>query len=168
MFYPFRKISKKLRDNDNKLRPNLSGGRGGHGGKGGNVGGAGGLGEGAYITVEEVYRFCHIYGGTGGNGGDGNNRGGIGGIGQGQKFGTKLVSVRGTVLDVPTLTVTDFCEEYCLSDRIRNLLDDQGFETVGSLLEVSDVSLLQDGFKKGQIAEMKRALRQFLFKYDLL
>ncbi|KAJ7499609.1 hypothetical protein FB451DRAFT_41510 [Mycena latifolia] len=147
--------------------PTLSGGTGGKGGKGGSIGGEGGLGEGAHIPIEEVHRFRLIYGGIGGDGGEGGIRGGNGGIGQGQKFGTRLVSVHGSTCDVPTLTVAEFCQECCLSDKIRNLLDKAGFETAGALLEVSDVSLLEDGFKRGQIAEMKRALKEFLSKHGV-
>lgn len=75
--------------------------------------------------------------------------------------------VRGRAGALPTLPLAEFCQEYRLSEKIRNLLDEQGFETAGSLLEVSDISLLEDGFKKGQIAEMKRALTQFLHKHDV-
>jgi hypothetical protein len=106
-------------------------------------------------------------GGTGGDGGEGGSQGGDGGIGQGVKFGAKLVVVRGGAVALPTLPLAEFCQEYRLSDKIRNLLDEQGFETAGSLFEVSDISLLEDGFKKGQIAEMKRALNQFLCKHDV-
>jgi hypothetical protein len=88
-------------------------------------------------------------------------------MGQGQKFGNKLALVRGRAGALPTLPLAEFCQEYRLSEKIRNLLDEQGFETAGSLLEVSDISLLEDGFKKGQIAEMKRALSQFLRKHDV-
>ncbi|KAJ7450550.1 hypothetical protein FB451DRAFT_1285495, partial [Mycena latifolia] len=149
-----------------EIGPNLSGGIGGHGGKGGRIGGDGGSGEAPQIPVEEMYRFRHVYGGTGGNGGNGGVQGGDGGIGHGQKFGTRLVCVREGDI-VPTLPVADFCRQYCLSDKIHKLLGEQGFETAGALLEVSDISPLEDGFKKGQIAEMKRALKEFLFKHGL-
>ncbi|KAJ7681378.1 hypothetical protein B0H17DRAFT_1333751, partial [Mycena rosella] len=158
----FRRRSPKP-EKDVDTRPTLSGGVGGHGGKGGRVGGAGGLGEAVRIALEELYRFGHVRGGTGGNGGSGGIEGGAGGVGQGLRSGAKLVSIDGRA-EVPTLTVAEFCREYHVSDRIRFLLDRQGFETAGALLEVSDVYLLDEGFKGGQIAEMKRALKEFLSK----
>ncbi|KAJ6511830.1 hypothetical protein DFH09DRAFT_1100127 [Mycena vulgaris] len=158
-------------DKDSVKKANLSGGRGGNGGKGGNVGGAGGLAEAPSIPLEAsnvlqggAAHWFFFKGDTGGNGGAGDDRGGAGGIGQGQKFGARLVSVSGKVGNVLALTVSDFCREYHLSDKIRNLLDEQGFETAGALLEVSDISLLQDGFKPGQVAELKRALKELLVK----
>ncbi|KAJ7499624.1 hypothetical protein FB451DRAFT_1358744 [Mycena latifolia] len=144
-------------------RSKLLGRTRGKGRKGGSAGGDGaGLGGSARIAIEEVHRFSLIYGGVGGDGGAGGILGGNGGIGQGQTFGTRLVSVDGSAIVVPTLTLAEFCQEYRLSDKIRNLLDEAGFETAGALLEVSDVSLLEDGFKRGQIAEMRRALKEFL------
>ncbi|KAJ7450546.1 hypothetical protein FB451DRAFT_1285488 [Mycena latifolia] len=144
-------------------RPTLYGGTGGHGGRGGKIGGAGGLGQASHFPLKEIHRFSHLSGGTGGEGGEGGNQGGDGGIGQGLKFGTRLASVdEGIVL--PPLRLAEFCQRYCLSDRIRKLLGDQGFETAGALLEVSDVSLLDDGFLPGHIAEMKRALKEFLLQ----
>jgi hypothetical protein len=72
------------------------------------------------------------------------------------------VFVHGGGVRVPTLTVAEFCQKYHFGDKIRNLLDQQGFETAGAILEVSEMSLLEVGFKIGHIAEMKRALRQLL------
>ncbi|KAJ7744241.1 hypothetical protein DFH07DRAFT_834799 [Mycena maculata] len=158
---------KSGRVNDRNPGPTLHGVTGGHGGKGGRIGGAGGFGEAMNIAVEEVYRFRRIFGGTGGHGGEGASQGGDGGIGQGPSFGSKLVPAQ-RAGDIPTLSVAEFCREYRLSDRIRTLLDEQGFETAAALLEVSDVSLLEDGFKKGQIAEIKRALKELLFRQGVL
>ncbi|KAJ7450548.1 hypothetical protein FB451DRAFT_1186658 [Mycena latifolia] len=136
-------------------------GTGGNGGKGSRLGGSGGCGEASQLAVE-VGRFFCIHGGVGGHGGDGGAQGGDSGLGQGPKLGTKLVAVPEKAGGVPTLSVTQFCQDFHVSNKIRNLLVNQGFETAGALLEVSDISLLDVGLKVGQIAEMKRALTQFL------
>jgi hypothetical protein len=98
----------------------------------------------------------------GGEGGEGGDEGGVGGLGQGQRFASKLMVIHGGPMNVPSLTVGAFCHAYRLSDRIRNLLDEQGFKTTAALLEITDDCLREVGFKVGQIAEIKRALRQFL------
>ncbi|KAF8150308.1 hypothetical protein K438DRAFT_442351 [Mycena galopus ATCC 62051] len=60
------------------------------------------------------------------------------------------------------MSLSEFCRQYRVSDKIRRQLDKQGFETVGALLEVSDTSLRKAGLKSGQIAELKRALEEFV------
>jgi hypothetical protein len=103
-----------------------------------------------------------VLGGTGGEGGAGDVVGGRGGIGKGPKFSHQMLSIDGTGL--PPLTMAEFCQEYKLSDRIHKLLDDHGFETVGSLLKITDTDLANAGFKIGHIAELKRALNSFASK----
>ena len=103
-----------------------------------------------------------MLGGTGGEGGAGDVIGGRGGTGQGPKFSHQLLSIDGTGL--PPLTMAEFCQEYKLSDKIHKLLDDQGFETVGALLKITDADLENAGFKVGHIAELKRALSNFASK----
>ncbi|KAJ7260865.1 hypothetical protein B0H12DRAFT_1106766 [Mycena haematopus] len=141
----------------------ITGGRGGHGGQSNKKGGGGGRGEGPQLATEDVQRFSAINGGTGGDGGWGDDEGGVGGLGQGPKFSKQLVSgVEGKTYRVPTLSVGEFCRQYRVSEKIRKLLDEEGFETAASLFEVSDATLKDAGFKSGQIAELKRALKEFL------
>lgn len=81
----------------------------------------------------------------------------LGGTGGGQK-----ISVDGKIITVPTLHVAEFCQQYRLSDDIRELLENEKFETAGAILEVAEGNLEKAGFRQGQIAEVKRALREFL------
>ncbi|KAJ6553028.1 hypothetical protein B0H19DRAFT_1155495 [Mycena capillaripes] len=69
---------------------------------------------------------------------------------------------------VPNLSVAAFCKEYALSDAILRRIEKAGFETAGALLETSDSDLKAADFKPGQIAELKRALKDFLFKNRIL
>ncbi|KAJ6511811.1 hypothetical protein DFH09DRAFT_1100111 [Mycena vulgaris] len=66
---------------------------------------------------------------------------------------------------MPIWTVADFCQQFNLSHAILRQLQDQGFETTGGLLEVSDASLAGAKFKPGHIAEIKRALKEFLSEH---
>ncbi|KAK7039478.1 hypothetical protein R3P38DRAFT_2899761 [Favolaschia claudopus] len=75
--------------------------------------------------------------------------------------GQKIV-VDGKVITVPSLSVTDFCKQYRLSDEIKKLLLNEKFETAGAVLEAAESNLEKAGFKQGQVAELKRALREFL------
>ncbi|KAJ6542777.1 hypothetical protein B0H19DRAFT_1076827 [Mycena capillaripes] len=84
------------------------------------------------------------------------------GSGQGLRCAERFVSIEGKAVSVPTLTVAEFCQQYNLSDRILALLNQEGFENAAALLEVSEATLKDVGFKDGQIAELKRALRESL------
>ncbi|KAF8150277.1 kinase-like domain-containing protein [Mycena galopus ATCC 62051] len=75
---------------------------------------------------------------------------------------TNLLGIEGQTPCVPNISVLDFCLQYRVSDKIRQLLDEEGFETAGSLLEMSDMSLKEAGFRVGQIAELKRALKELV------
>ncbi|KAJ7260867.1 hypothetical protein B0H12DRAFT_1106772 [Mycena haematopus] len=103
-----------------------------------------------------------VQGGTGGNGGWGRVEGGVGGVGQAPKLSKQLVpGVKGQT-SRPTLSVREFCRQYRVSEKICRLLEEEGFETAGSLFEVSDAALQDAGFRSGQIAELQRALKEFL------
>ncbi|KAF8187067.1 hypothetical protein K438DRAFT_1973240 [Mycena galopus ATCC 62051] len=78
-----------------------------------------------------------------------------------EKGGQKIV-VDEKIITVPTLSVDDFCEQYRLNGEIQKLLQDEKFETAGAVLEAPEANLEKAGFKQGQIAELKRALREFL------
>ncbi|KAJ7354081.1 hypothetical protein DFH08DRAFT_804000 [Mycena albidolilacea] len=75
---------------------------------------------------------------------------------------TRSIAIDGKIISVPVLTVNDFCQQYHLSQEICKLLNDAKFESAGALLEVAEGNLEKAGFKQGQIAELKRALREFL------
>ncbi|KAJ6569079.1 hypothetical protein B0H19DRAFT_1349971 [Mycena capillaripes] len=151
---------------DDDLR--FIGGSGGRGGSNQLTGGHGGLGEGPQMSTNAT-RFIRITGGSGGSGGSRNQTGGLGGsggsggfggAGQRQKVGNLVSFDRKTAPRI--LTVGQFCQDYGVGDEILNLLYEQGFKTAGALFEVSDVSLLEHGWSNGQIAELKRALKEFL------
>ncbi|KAJ6461675.1 hypothetical protein C8R45DRAFT_1220661 [Mycena sanguinolenta] len=75
---------------------------------------------------------------------------------------TRAVSLDGKTISVPDLPIKDFCENYRLDEKIEKLLKDQAFDSAGALLEVSEEDLRAVGFKLGQVAELKRALREWL------
>ncbi|KAJ7362840.1 hypothetical protein DFH08DRAFT_930947 [Mycena albidolilacea] len=68
----------------------------------------------------------------------------------------------GKPLYVPVMTVAQFCDKYDLSENIRQRLEEEEFKTAGALLEVSEATLQTAGFKSGQIADLKKALKEFL------
>jgi hypothetical protein len=61
-----------------------------------------------------------------------------------------------------SMSIEVFCQTYKLSDKITKLLQKDGYETTSGLLYTSDEALLKADFKAGQIAELKRALKEFL------
>ncbi|KAJ7744250.1 hypothetical protein DFH07DRAFT_777116 [Mycena maculata] len=87
------------------------------------------------------------------------------GLDPGQKSTKQLVSVQGSPVWVPTGTVSQFCHQYCLGEKIKTALEKEGFETAGALTEVSDTALLDVGLQNGHIAEIKRALKEFLYNH---
>ncbi|KAJ6542779.1 hypothetical protein B0H19DRAFT_1380873 [Mycena capillaripes] len=161
-------------------RPILSGGIGGAGGKGSSKGGNGGVGEVPQLP-EHLFREFEIIGklfsmmrgglysqfhqgGVGGFGGKGSVEDGLDGIGEEPKFMETVVSMDGSTIYVPKLTVAEFCQEYKLSEEIYKLLTHEGFETAGSLLKTSDITLKAAKLETGQIVELKRALKEFVAK----
>jgi hypothetical protein len=64
--------------------------------------------------------------------------------------------------------MAQFCREYQVSDKIRGRLEADGFETAKALFNVSENDLMADGYKRGHIAELKRALKEFVFKHTAL
>ncbi|KAF8130493.1 hypothetical protein K438DRAFT_2032204 [Mycena galopus ATCC 62051] len=77
-------------------------------------------------------------------------------------LGEQKIVVDGKIITVPNLSVAEMCKQYRLSDEIRDLLLAEKFETAGAVLEAAEGNLEKAGFKQGQIAELKRALREFL------
>ncbi|KAF7333035.1 hypothetical protein MVEN_02409900 [Mycena venus] len=125
--------------------------------------------------------FQAIFGGVGGQGGAGSvHQGGDWGFGESptmnhysttEKTATIVSSrtgvgqkifVDGYIITVPTLSVAELCQQYRLRDAIRELLQRESFETTGAILEAPEAMLEKVGFKQGQIAELKRALTEFL------
>jgi hypothetical protein len=54
-----------------------------------------------------------------------------------------------------------FCETYGVDESIRTTLEREGFKTAGALVEISE-GTLEEKLKIGEIAELKRAVREFL------
>ncbi|KAJ7450577.1 hypothetical protein FB451DRAFT_1374673 [Mycena latifolia] len=104
--------------------------------KGGEMGGNGGIGEAPQMKLEDEHHFRRIDGGIGGKGGEGGVKSGNEGTSQRSKFGNQLLSVDGKAVNVPLLTVDEFCKQYRLSDAIRSLLHKEGFQTASALLEM--------------------------------
>jgi hypothetical protein len=68
----------------------------------------------------------------------------------------------GKRVSVPPMKISDFCHQYCINTNVLELLEKSGFETAGALLDVTEDNLKDVGLQPGNIAEMKRALREFL------
>ncbi|KAJ7744242.1 hypothetical protein DFH07DRAFT_777107 [Mycena maculata] len=155
--------------NSTNDRPWFSGGQGGNGGPGNEKGGRGGPGHGNQMTVDQLNRVlpsANVRGGIGGEGGRGGIQGGSGGPG----YGTTLVNplwTFGKTDGVPPCLMAQFCRDYYLSDQIRTCLEEYGLGTTGALFEVDESELKAAGLKGGHIAEIRRALKQFVATYNL-
>ncbi|KAF7360378.1 hypothetical protein MVEN_00767600 [Mycena venus] len=146
--------------------PNISGGEGGAGGSG-VLGGSGGLGKAARILAWQVAFFNKIGGGIGGAGGSGLIDGGSGGDGEGNKFPKLLWSIDNETRNwlLPTKL-----QDFKIRPDLRQLLEEQGFHSVGSLFEAYDTDLLeaqhdpnqQSLFKEGDVSVLTGALRKFV------
>ncbi|KAJ7453585.1 hypothetical protein B0H11DRAFT_2070391 [Mycena galericulata] len=55
----------------------------------------------------------------------------------------------------------DLCRKYEFSDEIKQLLENEKFETAEALLDAVESSLGKAGYTQDQIAEVKRALTEF-------
>ncbi|KAK7039476.1 hypothetical protein R3P38DRAFT_3181202 [Favolaschia claudopus] len=147
-----------------KARPppgrTLSGGTGGAGGPGHQAGGSGGSGEAAQMAAEDVGFFNIIRGGTGGAGGHSDLQGGLGGGGEGSKFEPRLIHS----IDDETrrrLPETNL-EDLDIDDNLRELLEGEGFRTVGALFELYHSDLPPPRFKRGHPGVLKAALDRFV------
>ncbi|KAF7331219.1 hypothetical protein MSAN_02440700 [Mycena sanguinolenta] len=123
---------------DSNFRPAIRGGIGGDG-----------VGEAAHMSL------AMVQGRVGGQGGEGVTIG-AGGMGEASKFSEPLYE--GDASDTPSMSVDDFCQQYHVSEEIRKLLEEEGFEATGDLFQVSEDNLREAGLKDKQIAEVKRAL----------
>ncbi|KAJ7789416.1 hypothetical protein B0H14DRAFT_3503027 [Mycena olivaceomarginata] len=79
----------------------------------------------------------------------------------------QVVSVDECRIRVPSLAVSCFCERNRLSAEIRSWVEQEKFVTTAALFEVSDVALTAAGLKGGDIAEIKRALKDFLSEHGI-
>jgi hypothetical protein len=61
----------------------------------------------------------------------------------------------------PDLSLDDFCTSYKLSDRIRTRLHENGYISVETLTFIVVPELREMGFKFGEIAAMKAAMRHW-------
>jgi hypothetical protein len=93
--------------------------------------------------------------------------GGRGGKGEGFRVPRLLIYIKpGSEDNIQGLEMKtrNFCKQHCLGKDIYDLLQNQGFETPGALLHVSDTTLRRAGFRVGHIAELTRALRKIVGK----
>nr|GAT50621.1 predicted protein [Mycena chlorophos] len=144
-------------------RPTLEGGEGGAGGKA-DYGGDGGRGQGTLLNLTDAVAFKAVKGGTGGTGGEGITKGGTGGLGEATRLNHMIIMLgsKNRTVVLPPLSVADFCKKYRLSPAIQKILEEEEYAFASSLLELSDEDLKDLKLKRGQIAEVKRALREYL------
>ncbi|KAJ6461673.1 hypothetical protein C8R45DRAFT_1108426 [Mycena sanguinolenta] len=76
----------------------------------------------------------------------------------------RAISLGGKNISVPHLPIEEFCNDYRLHVKTKELLENEAFDSAGALLEVSEEDLREANFKLGQIAELKRALREWMDK----
>ncbi|KAJ6482963.1 hypothetical protein C8R47DRAFT_1133390 [Mycena vitilis] len=150
----------------------IRGGTGGQGGDGratgssngmgqGPRGGDGGMGEAPRIAAGDLRFFgAKLHGGTGGPGGEDGSGGRRGIDGISQQFSNPPPTTDEQAVNTPTLTVAEFCRQYRVSQEIQEILEKEGYETERDLLEVTDGTLEKAGLEIGQIAELRRALKE--------
>ncbi|KAF8164248.1 hypothetical protein K438DRAFT_1858078 [Mycena galopus ATCC 62051] len=149
------------------LRLYLAGGTGGQGGYGGMRGGHGGPGGKAMFDAEPLVAlgFVHIRadGGVSSGGGKAGvlGHGGDGGKGEGAAQVTTLLG-RKVEIALSYLPLEEFAREYHLGRKTIDALAKLGFESAGGILKVSEADLKDGGFQVGQIAELKRALEEWV------
>ncbi|KAJ6514793.1 hypothetical protein DFH09DRAFT_1287964 [Mycena vulgaris] len=85
------------------------------------------------------------------------------GIVQGPESPERFLSRDGKAICVSKLPLADFCQQYEINETIQGILEREGFETAGAVLEISEASL-KAKLKIGQIGELRRALREFISK----
>ena len=105
-------------------------------------------------------RPIHLFpGGAGGEGGTGNKQAGAGGGGGGAEIEREeepLLSQ--TRLPGPNMNIEGFGAKYHLSDTTVAQLSNFGYDTAGSVRFATAADLKADGFKQGQINQLKHAL----------
>ncbi|KAJ6458201.1 hypothetical protein C8R45DRAFT_1183646 [Mycena sanguinolenta] len=87
-------------------------------------------------------------------------RGGTGGIGEGPRFLTLPVAATlGRKIEIPSMSLSEFCKEYKLDQHIFDLLDKAEFENVRGLIQEKDLGKKEYGLRLGEVAEVKWALK---------
>ncbi|KAK6987536.1 hypothetical protein R3P38DRAFT_2805736 [Favolaschia claudopus] len=141
----------------------VEGGEGGAGGWAPNKGGIGGEGQGPRIPMLHVHLF-KVNGGTGGEGGNSVREGGGGGEGGAPEIPDLILSIsEETRRKIPwtPLEKLDFDDA-----NLRKMLKDNGFRTVGGLLELQQTDLMSvPGFKRGYPRVLQAELDRFCSKY---
>ena len=64
----------------------------------------------------------------------------------------------------PSLSLDDFCKAYSLSNNVHQKLDDNGYTGSNTIRYICVPELKEMGFKYGEIAAMKDAVRQWIAK----
>ncbi|KAF8719108.1 hypothetical protein AX14_011443 [Amanita brunnescens Koide BX004] len=138
----------------------MRGGVGGKGGQGQERGGKGGQGGGNRIKANGRYNveIGDVEAGTGGEGGAGNLGGDAGDAGTNEVGNEEEPLLSQTRLPGPNMNIEEFGAKYHLSDRTVAQLSDCGYDTAGSVRFATAADLKADGFKQGQINQLKHAL----------
>ncbi|KAF8218033.1 hypothetical protein K438DRAFT_1747271 [Mycena galopus ATCC 62051] len=68
----------------------------------------------------------------------------------------------GRKIEIPTISIVEFCTEYVLGQDILRLLSNAGFSSIGGLIRANDLDQEEFGLKFGHVAEVKRALKAVL------
>ncbi|KAF8218024.1 hypothetical protein K438DRAFT_1952881 [Mycena galopus ATCC 62051] len=68
----------------------------------------------------------------------------------------------GRKIEIPTISIVEFCTEYNLGQDILRLLSNAGFSTIGGLIRANDLDQEEFGLKFGHVAEVKWALKAVL------
>ncbi|KAJ7041125.1 hypothetical protein C8F04DRAFT_1080295 [Mycena alexandri] len=114
-----------------------------------------------------AFHAC-IEGGLGGLGGGGISLGGSGGVGERPDILVQTLYV-GKISEAArvNMPLKEFCTTYKVNKDLFNRLVEAGFSTVAGLLKVTTADLRDEGFSIGHIAELQRALEQFVAKNEV-
>ncbi|KAK7056083.1 hypothetical protein R3P38DRAFT_3566584 [Favolaschia claudopus] len=142
----------------------VEGGVGGAGGWAPKMGGTGGEGQGPHIPMLYVSLFRKIRGGTGGVGGDALEYGGRGGDGAAPSLANRILAIsEDTRRKIPRTPL----EDLDLAAPLLKLLKDNGFRTVGGLLELNAEDLVGvTGWKRGYPRVLEAELDRFCSRFE--
>ena len=68
------------------------------------------------------------------------------------------------ILELPQMTIPQFCERYALSKEIQKCVNENGFVKPRDLLFEKNLGRKELGFKIGHVAELKWALTDMLLR----
>ncbi|KAJ7681400.1 hypothetical protein B0H17DRAFT_1138435 [Mycena rosella] len=90
--------------------------------------------------------------------------GGNGGVGAGPQFLTLPIGdTLGRKIEIPSMSLVEFCKEYKLGNDIFRILDEAELDVRG-LIGANDLASKEIGLKFGHVAEVKWALKAMLLK----